>query len=122
MRRKSVLNDNYFIIMWDELGLECIIPVDMVKLGDGGDMLAKLEDGENKYAKQINRTIWMLKMRARFNSQRHYEIYCLITNPDITEKMLREQFEYNPQGMVDLIREKGVKIHSDRANEAPRII
>ena len=46
-QNEDELPDNQFIIMWDNTGLECIIPFDSFKAGEGGDMLAKLEGGEN---------------------------------------------------------------------------
>ena len=71
--------NNTFIVMWDCTGVEAIVPVDMVKLGDGGDMLAKLEEKENTYGNEISRVIWAMKLRAAANGQRHYEIYTVIT-------------------------------------------
>ena len=110
-----------FIIMWCSEGIECCIPLDMTKLGDGANMLAQLEDRENDYQREMSRLLFMLTLRARANTQRHYEIYKLIT-AGITQEQIESMFESNPQGIVDLIREKGVVLYSDRTKEKPKII
>jgi hypothetical protein len=115
------LPDNNFIIMWCNSGLECVIPVDMDHMSEGADFLAALGGVENTYAKEINKTVFMLKLRAQANTQRHYEIYSLKTSDGITKETLEEIFESTPQMIVDIIREKGVKIYSNRAMESPRI-
>lgn len=109
------------IVMWCSEGLECIIPIDMDKLSDGGDMLAKLEGVKNEYPRKINQTLSMLSLRARMNSQRNYEIYKLETD-GITKETLEQCFEDNPQGIVNLIREKGVKIFGEKLKTKPVII
>ena len=109
--------DNVFLVMWCNEGLECIIPVDMSKIGDGADMLAILEDRKNEYELKMSKTLNMMKLRARFNSQRHYEIYALRTAGDISKKNLESLFEHSPQSAANLIRERGAKLHSARATE-----
>jgi hypothetical protein len=63
----------------------------------------------------------MLLMRARVNSQRQYEVYTF-TTAGLSEKIVREQFERDPQFMADFIRVNGYKIYSDYApREGQRI-
>lgn len=57
-------------------------------------------------------------LRARFNQQRHYEIYTVDVDDSITDLDMIELFEDNPQGMADLIRERGYKLYSDRAERS----
>jgi hypothetical protein len=57
-----------------------------------------------------------LLLRARFNPQRHYEIYAIDCAEEMDEAFWREQWEDNPQATAELIRERGHKIYSDRAN------
>lgn len=116
------MKDNQFIVMWDCNGLESIVPIDMDKLGKSGDFLAKLEGGKNAYVGEISRMLWAMKLRANANTQRHYEIYSLRTSPNITQQELEKLFEDNPQSIVDLIRQKGVEIYSNRALGKPKII
>jgi arsenate reductase-like glutaredoxin family protein len=56
-------------------------------------------------------------LRARYNSQRHYEIYTVNMDESISEQDIRDMFETSPQGMADLIRERGHKMYSDRVDQ-----
>ncbi len=53
-------------------------------------------------------------LRARYNSQRHYEIYIITAAAGIDENDIRAMFEANPQTAADTIRRIGEKFHSDR--------
>ena len=55
-----------------------------------------------------------LTTRARFNQQRHYEIYTVYVDPSYTKEDLVQQFSEAPQEMANLIRKRGNKIYSDR--------
>jgi hypothetical protein len=71
----------------------------------------------NKLEKNpIGNIINMLTMRARVNSQRHYEIYAIDCDPELDEVFWQERWEADPQWCADLVRKKGHMIHSDRAN------
>jgi hypothetical protein len=54
-----------------------------------------------------------LILRARANSQRHYEIYQFTTD-GIDMDDVKSMFEDNPQFIVNHIRKNGRKIYSDR--------
>jgi hypothetical protein len=110
-----------FLVMWCNEGLECVVELDMAKLSDGAEMLAVLEDSENKYSKEINRLLFMLTLRAQANGQRNYEIYKLTTT-GINKAQIERMFETNPQGIVDLIREKGVNIYGSKGHKTQIII
>jgi uncharacterized protein (DUF2249 family) len=51
-------------------------------------------------------------LRARFNPQRHYEIYSFEST--LAEDELTSIFDHDPQFIVDCIRAHGNKIYSDR--------
>lgn len=118
-----------YLLSWDMYGLEALIPLDpllaKVQERDKELLFARITnpDGHhhNDAIAAINRHVNILMMRARYNSQRHYEIYCIDTTDEITETYLRDMFKENPQGTVDLIRERGEKIYSDRATMEPVI-
>ena len=57
-----------------------------------------------------------LQLRARYNSQRHYEIYTITVEESVTVDDLKNMFETNPQGTADLIRERGHCFYSDRVD------
>lgn len=104
-----------FIAMWDNTGLECLIDfskhekeVDVWEKKKAWNILKELPLNEPK--PQI--PLQALIMRARANSQRHYEIY--LFNSNIGEKGIRDMFENDPQIIVNWIRDNGYKYYSDR--------
>jgi hypothetical protein len=77
----------------------------------------------NVNLKQINQLVAHLMMRARYNTQRHYEIYTLRTDSSITANDLKTMFEDSPQTAADLVRSRGNKLYSDRIkNTEQRIV
>lgn len=83
------------------------------------------EDGTdpgNPVDQEINRLYMTIMMRARMNTQRHYEVYTVQTDRSIDADDLVRMFNDNPQGMADLIRERGQKLYSARASHAPVIV
>jgi hypothetical protein len=62
----------------------------------------------------------MMIMRARFNSQRSYEIYSFDTSMTMDE--VRDIFEEDPQPIVEWIRENGNKIYSDYVKNERKMI
>ena len=64
----------------------------------------------------------MLIMRARYNSQRHYEIYTVDVDESITVADIEELFDTDAQMIVDLIRARGYKLYSDRVDTARTLI
>lgn len=65
-------------------------------------------------------TVSMMTARARFNPQRHYEIYAF--NSTIPERDLVAMFHETPQPIVDWIRKNGEKVYSARANKTKTVI
>ena len=103
-----------FAIMWDCHGLEAVACVP-----DPADTtFALLKGVEPPRPPNINH--WQL--RARYNSQRHYEIYIITAVSGITEDDIRDMFEADPQTAADTIRRIGEKFYSDRAPENQFVI
>ena len=69
----------------------------------------------NREPPKINGLVSQLMLRARFNPQRHYEIYFVGGEDGITEQDIRDMFRRDPQGSAELIREKGECFYSNRA-------
>jgi len=117
------MDTNVFILSWDCYGLEaCVDVTDKVQRGNDFERekiwdLLKDPDNEprNDAVKEINKIFFTMSMRARYNPQRHYEIYSIHTNPDITERDLASMFDNAYQGSADLIRERGTTLYSDRS-------
>jgi hypothetical protein len=107
MESKTHLHPHNYVAMWDMYGLEGVIDF---TTQEQHDIVAALK-GE-PLSKHSNPIQHML-LRARFNSQRKYEIYAFISYMDIDE--IREWFKTEPQLMADTIRRIGEKLYSDRS-------
>ena len=95
-----------YAVMWDCHGLESI-----VRVPDPADATFALLKGE-KPPELPNLMHW--KLRARYNSQRHYEIYIVTTDASIGLDDMINMFKSDPQSAADLIRERGHCYYSDR--------
>lgn len=108
------MTTNSYIFAWDMTGIESIIPITQYEGIDAENTLRILKN-ESPVPNPLTRIIHSLILRARANSHRHYEIYAIDCAFDIDEVQWRAEWEENPQGCADLIRERGVKLYSDRA-------
>ena len=109
--------NHQFLIMWDCLGLEFVIDI----TEDEQRRVWQRLRGEPVSETAVP-NIEHLKLRARFNSQRHYEIYVVEATDGITADDIRDMFEANPQTAADTVRDRGHCIHSDRARTKPAIV
>ena len=101
-----------FLIMWCNEGLECCIDVTE---DQQRRMWQKLK-GEQVSESAIPNYNHLL-LRARYNSQRHYEIYSVEATDGITAEDIQDMFEASPQTAADTIRRLGHCLHSDRAQK-----
>ena len=115
--------DKSFLVVWDMLGLESIFSID--------DAMAEVENYEkDKVWKTLKDEpvgkkpnpipLQLLIMRARYNSQRSYEIYSF--NTTMSEREIRKIFAEDPQPIVEWIRENGNKIYSDYVKQDKKFI
>lgn len=109
--------NNLFLLSWDQLGLESCINVTAMEK----EQVWSLLKNENK-SSRLQHIVSAIMLRARYNSQRHYEIYTVTMDGSITEDDVRDMFKDNPQGMADLIRDRGNKMYSDRLNQKEVLI
>lgn len=105
------MSESEFVVSWCNEGLESIIPITEWEREHIMDILS----GKTPQTRNVNQTIGMLMLRARYNTQRHYEIYAITAVDGITEEDIREMFEQAPQHAADTMRHLGQKIYSDRA-------
>ena len=101
-----------FLIMWCNEGLECCIDI----TEDEQRRMWQTLQGEPVSERKIPNYNHLL-LRARYNSQRHYEIYSVKATDGITAEDIREMFEASPQSAADTIRRLGHCMHSDRATK-----
>ena len=101
--------------MWDCNGLEAV-----EQLPDPAETTFALLKGVEPPKPQFNIMHW--RLRAQFNTQRHYEIYVFETVKGITAEDIRDMFEASPQHAADTIREIGTVFHSDRQTQKAAIV
>ena len=108
------MKHNRFVVMWDCNGLEAV-----EQLPDPAETTFALLKGVEP-PKPPNIMHW--RLRAQFNTQRHYEIYVFETMKGITAEDIREMFEASPQTAANTIREIGTVFHSDRRTQKAVIV
>lgn len=115
------MTTNAFLLSWDCNGLEGCVPITQYEEIDQLNFMNVLA-GAEKEDNPLGKIISFMTLRARFNPQRNYEIYAIDCDSSFTQSRWQELFEDNPQGMADLVREKGVKIFSDRCTTSRKIV
>jgi hypothetical protein len=108
------MTKNAFIFAWHHGGIESIVPISRYEVHDRDNIVRILSDKE-AITNPLSRIITSLLLRARFNSHRCYEIYAIDCDSDINEDSWWKLWEDDPQGIADLIRSRGHKLFSDRA-------
>lgn len=111
---------NAYIFSWDMYGIESIVPITQYELIDRDNLLRILKE-QKPIRNPLNSVIQSLILRARFNPQRHYEIYAVDCDPDLDIKFWQEQWESDPQGTAEIIRTRGHRLYSDRATDSAQI-
>ena len=114
----------YFLVSFDCNGLETLQDITEYHPDnwDKNQLLALMMGKAYKKA-PIHQQIGMMIMRARANTQRHYEIYIQQAEDDITASDFAQAFNSNPQFWADYVRENhSVKLYSDRVPKGSRVI
>ena len=104
---------NAYIFSWNMYGIEAIVPITQYEEYDHLKTIAKLK-GEDIGDNPLKQILFGLKIRARYNTHRNYEIYAIECEPNITEESLWEMWDKNPQGMANLAREKGINLLDEK--------
>lgn len=105
-----------FVVVWDNTGLEYV-----------GNIT---EDEQRRVwgtlkGKPVGTALPNLNhmiLRARYNPQRHYEIYQVQATDGITADDIRNMFEASPQTAADTIRRLGHCYYSGRADTSKILI
>jgi hypothetical protein len=101
--------------MWNENGFEVI--KDCTKWER--DTFLNTIAGKELTPAPVN--LQAMTMRARFNPQRHYEIWTFNTEESLDEDTLWRYAEDNPQALGDMIRARGKRLYGEPATTEPRI-
>ena len=104
--------EHQFLVMWDCNGLEYVADITADHQRVTWEKLQGRDSPRHAYANPNH-----LMLRARFNSQRHYEIYTFNAVEGIGEQDIRDMFDNNPQMAADTIRRVGHCMYSDRATQ-----
>lgn len=110
------MTTNAYLVYWCSEGLESVVPITQYEQIDVENTFRVLND-QDPVRNPMYSIIQMMIMRGRYNSQRHYELYAVDCSEGITEEDIRNMFDNNPQTAADLIRSKGVRVYSDRAEK-----
>ena len=109
--------------MWDMQGLECLYDVDLhmnrYDEWNKQKVVSILKD-ERVPDQPQGIPLQMMILRAKFNSQRAYEIYEF--NSTMGYKELTKVFNDDPQPVVEWIRENGKKVYSDYVKQNRKTI
>jgi len=109
------MTTNAYLVYWCEEGLESIIPITQYERWDQENTFRILNDQE-PVRNPMTGVLQGMLLRARVNSQRHYELYAIDCDSSITKEDLEQMFEDTPQTAAELIRARGHKLYGDRAN------
>jgi len=107
-------NPQQFAVMWDCSGLEAI-----KRVPDPTEITFALLKGETP-PERPRLLHW--ELRARYNTQRHYEIYIISVEVSIGQDDIKAMFTNNPQEAADTIRRIGYKYYSDRVSQHETVI
>lgn len=105
----------YILAMWDRDGFECLQDItgkhpDNFEKGQIIDILKGNKPQSNPLSQQVH----AMTIRARYNSQRCYEIYVFTTEDSIEFKDIEDWMIGDPQSLVNWVRENHyAKIYSD---------
>ncbi len=114
---------NLFLLSWDMYGLESLVDLtslENLRVQEEQLRIVKIlsdpdaTDPGDQTGAALNRAVQGILLRARVNSQRHYEVYTIQVDSSISERDLWELFQHNPQHAAELIRERGNKLYSNR--------
>lgn len=104
------------LLVWDCLGLEYCADITEI------DKKIMWQTMKGEEATICLPNLNHLILRARYNPQRHYEIYTVDVDCDVTADDMRAMFDSTPQAMADLVRDRGIKLYSDRADATRQVI
>jgi hypothetical protein len=114
----------YYLVSWDCEGVEFFKEI----TDDHPDNWAKSHlfdsiKASQKIQKQPSFNLTALTMRARFNSQRHYEIYVFTSEDDTGPDDITAWFKTDPQSFADWVRKNhSYKVWDDRATKKAAIV
>lgn len=108
------MTTNAYLVYWCDEGLEGVVPITEYEQWDRDNSFRILKD-EEPVRNPLNTIVQNMLLRARCNSQRHYELYAIDCVAGIDKQSIEQLFDDDPQAAADLIRVRGQKVYSDRS-------
>ncbi len=108
------MTTNAYLVYWCEEGLESVTPITQYEHWDAENTFRILNNQE-PVRNPVNTIVQHMILRAQVNSHRHYELYAIDCEINITQQDLEIMFEDDPQTAADLIRDRGHRLYSNRA-------
>lgn len=99
----------YFLAMWSIEGFECILDITEYQYDEAANT-ARLLAGEEPEKSQLDTIVSGMKMRARFNPQRNYEVYSFAASAGIGQAEIDNWMATDPQSLADWLRANGTAI------------
>lgn len=106
-----------YVISWDCTGLESVVCLTDIEKEATWNSLKKnynYDDNGQGRSDAVNSIVYTLTLRAKFNTQRFYEIYLIDVDESVDESYIRQMFDDAPQAAADLMRNRGRMLYSDR--------
>ena len=96
----------YFIVSWDCNGFECIEDITAEHPDEWAktNLFNTIKNPTTPVVSPLMHQVSAMMMRARFNSQRNYEIYVFTAQDSVDKESVREWAETQPQAAADWIR------------------
>jgi hypothetical protein len=110
------MTTNAYLVYWCEEGLESVVPITEYEHWDRDNTFRVLNNQET-VRNPLNQMIQNMMLRARVNSQRHYELYAIDCDNSIDKTDIEQMFETDSQSAADLFRSRGHRLYSDRAEK-----
>lgn len=115
---------SWFIVSWDNTGVEYCEDITAYHPDEWAKthLLNTIKTNEVSH-NPLSGLVNSLTLRARFNSQRHYEIFIFTADEGIDVDDIRTWYTTDPQGFADWVREFYMKkIYSDRVSGQKLVI
>jgi hypothetical protein len=110
------MTTNAYLVYWCEEGLESVIPITEYEQVDRDNTFRVLNNQET-VRNPISSIIQNMILRAKFNEQRHYELYAIDCDNSIQKTDIEQMFDDDPQTAADLFRSRGHRLYSARAEK-----
>lgn len=105
-----------YVTLFDISGFESIIDITSM---EETHIVRKLTEEDYTSSGEASALVGRMCMRARFNGHRKSQVWGF--QSEIDQKTLTTAAEENPQGMANLIREKGAELFGGYSSSSPSI-